>query len=60
MKKLFITSLLFTCFGCSVTIVWAPKEVVLKDSEDIEIAITGSDLKGNDLEQSSHGEAKLK
>ena len=51
-KLLFISfTLLFMC-GCSITYVSAPKTVFIKGNEN-STAITGSDLKGNDLKQTS-------
>lgn len=40
--------------SCSVTIVFAPKEVIVKDGTNT-IEIKGSDLEGNNMDQSADG-----
>jgi len=57
MKALALT-LLLLCSSCSVTIVYAPKEVCIHDGEN-HVEITGSDLKGNTASQSASGELKI-
>jgi len=51
MKAALILLVAAMCGGCSVTVVYAPKTVLIKDSSDCGVVITGSDLKGNDANQ---------
>ena len=56
-----ILTSVFTCMflaSCSVTIVYAPKEIKIRESEQIEIEQTGSKLNDNELHQSSEGTLK--
>jgi len=56
-KLLFIfCTLLFT--SCSVTIVYAPKDVCVH-GKDNKVAITGSDLKGNSASQKTDGKLTI-
>jgi len=45
--------------GCSLTVVYAPKDVKLKDAWGCDVTITGSDLKGNSAAQSAEGSLPL-
>jgi len=51
MKKLSLV-LLLLCTSCSITVVWAPKEVCIHGDNNTP-QITGSDLKDNKAQQSS-------
>lgn len=41
--------------GCSVTVVYAPKDVILHNALGCDVTITGSDLKGNSASQTAEG-----
>ena len=51
MKRLLILLVAIACSGCSITVVYAPKTVLMLGTEDCGVVITGSDLKGNDANQ---------
>ena len=51
-RQIFIFLLILLMSGCSITYVNAPKKVCLHGDKN-EVVITGSDLKGNDLKQTS-------
>jgi len=57
MKALLISAL-FLLTSCSVTIVYAPKDVCIHDGEN-NVEIMGSDLKGNTASQSASGELEV-
>jgi len=56
--KALILALLLLCCSCSVTIVYAPKDVCIHDGENT-VEITGSDLKGNSASQSADGKLSI-
>ena len=56
--KPFALAIMFLCSSCSVTIVYAPKEVCIHDGEN-NVEITGSDLKGNTASQSADGKLSI-
>ncbi len=58
MKKKISLTLLLLLTACSTTIVYAPKHIC-NHGADAAINISGSDLKGNALEQSSQGNFSL-
>ena len=58
MKLLFITITLLFMSSCSVTIVYAPKDVC-NSGDNNKTEITGSDLKGNTASQSADGKLDL-
>lgn len=55
--KVIILLIILQCCSCSSTIVYAPKTVYVRGTDN-ETLIQGSDLKGNDLKQ--EGKAKFK
>ena len=58
MKAIVILLVAILLTSCSVTIVFAPKEVIVKDGTNT-IEIKGSDLEGNNMDQSADGSASI-
>jgi hypothetical protein len=58
MKKLTLCIVLLCCTGCSVTIVYTPK-AVCNHGNNNTTELTGSDLRGNEANQSAQGEIDL-
>ena len=58
MKKLILSLVLFCSAGCSVTVVYVEKTAnIYGDKNTTEL--TGSDLEGNEANQSAQGEIDL-
>jgi hypothetical protein len=57
--KALILSLLFLCTSCSVTYVNATKTVYVFSNGDVNIEITGSDLKGMTASQKADGKLTI-
>jgi hypothetical protein len=54
----FLLTVAFLTASCSVVFVYSKKEIIIKESDNIQIEQLGSELKDNQLDQKANGELK--